>query len=100
MKWLLLEISYKPFENLNSKMGDTESMKELIASFYSLCITVGSVGILCTLVWAAIKLMSKDSRKRAQAKDEVIHKMVITICLFGIPFIVGIIASIVSAFAL
>lgn len=93
---VMQSISMSPWENLgNHEIGSTEAQGTVV-SFFRLCQAIGAIGVVCTLIASAIMLIvTKNGRKREEAKTNMGHKIIVGICVFGAVGLIGRIAEIV-----
>ena len=71
----------------------------LAADWYSLCIVIGTVGIIVTIMYIGLRLMfTKDPRKREEVKETMKWKVILALALFGMSTLLGVIVTVATAF--
>lgn len=71
----------------------------LAADWYLLCIVIGTVGIIVTIMYIGLRLMfTKDPRKREEVKETMKWKVILALALFGMSTLLGVIVTVATAF--
>lgn len=74
------------------------ALTKIAHDWYTLCLAVGAVGIVITVMYLGLRLMlTRDPRKRDEVKEALKWKIVIALVLFGIPTVLGVIFTLATA---
>lgn len=70
----------------DTAITSSAQIRSLSSSAYSLAITVGLIGIVCSILYMAIRLLFTQSVKtKSEVKEEAVLKGLIGIAIFSIP---------------
>lgn len=89
--------SYLEF-GANSLSSDA-NMRGTVASAFQLLLALGIIGLMVTVIIAAIRIAFAPPAKRAEALSDIGTKVIVGICLFGATTIISTIYYIVTNFA-
>lgn len=81
----------------NDLSGVNGDFRSTAASLYQLFLVVGIVGLLYSIIKCGIKFMFLGPEKRAEAKLELLSRMMQGVVLFAFPFFAGLILTILSS---
>ena len=99
---ILADVNTQPFHYLklgaNGGISSNTNIKGTVASSYQLFLAIGVVGLLATIILAALKLASSPAAKRAEVWEEMQVKVIIGIVLFSIPTIFSFMMRFATAF--
>ena len=99
---ILADVNTQPFHYLklgaNGGITSNANIKGTAASSYQLFLAIGVVGLLVTIIVAALKLASSPASKRAEVWEEMQVKVIIGIVLFSIPTIISFMMRFATAF--
>lgn len=87
-----------PFDFYRFGFSNNAVIRGTVNSGYKLMLTIGIVGILVTLILAGIKLMSSNHQQRAEALEDIKWKVIVSVILFSIPTIIGLMMSLAGSF--
>lgn len=84
-------IEKNPFSYIKQNDLTTDStLRETAVSFYELLMSIGIIGIMCTIIICSIKIMfPKHGQTKADAKNHLLVKCAISIMIFAFTFIIG-----------
>lgn len=91
------EIDTNPFNYVSgNKISKDEEITGTAASWYKLMKTLGVIGlVIAIIVCGCILVLTKDSRKRNEAKNNLIFKICIFVLIIAFVWFIGSIAKIV-----
>ena len=97
-------IDSNPWKNLgrsNNIDANSAGWKVLLSftqDWYTLCMTIGLVGFIITMMIAGLKLMyMKSGEGRKEAKSAIKAKILIAIVLFAVTFFIGFAVTVAQA---
>lgn len=86
-----------PFNYIkNNKVSGNTNIRETAASWYGLMKTLGIIGMVVSLIIIGIMFMSKDARKRQEAKENLLVKGGIFVAICAFVWLIGSVASVIS----
>lgn len=84
--------------NINSSDKGWNVLVSIAQDWYTLCLTIGTVGLLITLIILGAKLfITRNSRNRAEVKDAITSKIIVAIVFFSITLIIGLTVTIAES---
>lgn len=102
--YFALAIESNPWKNLgrsNNMDANSAGWKVLLSftqDWYTLCLTIGLIGFLITLMWVGLKLLyMKSGDKRREAKDAITAKVIVATSLFAITTVIGFVVTLAQA---
>ncbi len=75
-----------------------ENLEMAGSGLWYVLLLIGSFGLVFSLMFVALKIFLGGSQERAAAKSAIPGLLVLSVLLFGIPFVVGIIMTIAGGF--
>lgn len=96
---VLCDISRDPFQNMKGGFSESVQLRNFAASFFSLLIVLGTMGIVTTIVIAFFQLGIGGSRAREGAKETIVLKLVLAGALSAVVALVGIVYTVAKRYA-